>query len=94
MVFVFLPVAGRRRYARNRKYPPSTPFSEYVKPNVTYAIDAYDPWEPINRRIYIFNAIFDNFVFLPVVSRYQFVLPSFARTGINNFFNNLTDVTT
>jgi phospholipid-binding lipoprotein MlaA len=53
----------------------------------------YDPWEPMNRRIYNFNAIFDQYVFLPVVRGYEFVLPEFAQKGISNFFKNLTEVT-
>jgi phospholipid-binding lipoprotein MlaA len=47
----------------------------------------------MNRRIYNFNAIFDNVIFLPVVSAYEFVLPTFVQKGITNFFNNLTEVT-
>lgn len=39
-----------------REEPPLRPVSQYVKPYVTYPIDAYDPWECLNRRIYIFNA--------------------------------------
>jgi len=53
----------------------------------------YDPWEPMNRRIYNFNAIFDEYVFLPVVRAYEFVLPGFAQTGVTNFFNNLNEIT-
>jgi len=64
-----------------------------VKPDVTYTLDAYDPWEGMNRKIYNFNAIFDEYVFLPVVRGYEFVLPKFAQTGISNFFRNLTEVT-
>jgi phospholipid-binding lipoprotein MlaA len=52
----------------------------------------YDPWEPLNRRIYNFNAIFDEYVFLPVVRAYEFVLPNIAQTGVTNFFNNLTEI--
>ena len=53
---------------------------------------AYDPWEPMNRRIYIFNAVFDQYVFLPVVRAYEFILPNFAQKGVSNFFNNLTEI--
>ena len=91
--FIFLAGCGTAPVRKEPEIPAKYPVSEYVKPNATYAIDAYDPWEPMNRRIYIFNAIFDNFVFLPVVSGYEFVLPGFAQTGITNFFNNLTEVT-
>jgi len=93
VVFVFLTGCGTAPVRKEPEIPAKRPVSEYVKPNVTYAIDAYDPWEPMNRRIYIFNAIFDNYVFLPVVRGYEFVLPVFVRKGVTNFFNNLTEVT-
>jgi len=92
-VFVFLAGCGTAPVRKEPEIPAKRPVSEYVKPDVTYAIDAYDPWEPMNRRIYNFNAIFDNYVFLPVVSGYEFVLPGLVRTGVTNFFNNLTEVT-
>jgi phospholipid-binding lipoprotein MlaA len=47
----------------------------------------------MNRRIYNFNAIFDQYVFLPVVRGYEFILPDFAEKGVSNFFKNLTEVT-
>jgi len=84
---------GTAPVRKEPEIPAQRPVSEYVKPDVTYTIDVFDPWEPMNRRIYNFNAIFDNYVFLPVVRGYEFVLPDFAQTGISNFFNNLTEVT-
>ena len=93
VIFVFLTGCGTAPVRKEPEIPAKRPVSEYVKPNVTYAIDAYDPWEPMNRRIYNFNAIFDNVIFLPVVSAYEFVLPVFVQKGITNFFNNLTEVT-
>jgi phospholipid-binding lipoprotein MlaA len=92
-VFVFLAGCGTAPVRKEPEIPAQRPVSEYVNPNATYAIDAYDPWESMNRHIYNFNAIFDNYVFLPVVSAYEFVLPGFAQTGITNFFKNLTEVT-
>jgi phospholipid-binding lipoprotein MlaA len=93
MVFVFLAGCGTAPVRKEPEIPAKRPVSEYVKRDATYAIDAYDPWEPMNRRIYNFNAIFDNYVFLPVVQAYEFVLPVFVQKGITNFFNNLTEVT-
>ncbi len=55
--------------------------------------EIYDPWEPMNRHIYRFNANFDKYVLLPVVAGYRFVLPRFARTGLSNFFDNVGEVT-
>jgi phospholipid-binding lipoprotein MlaA len=66
---------------------------EIATPEKQQAFYIYDPWEPMNRRIYIFNAVFDEYVFLPVVRAYEFVLPNFAQTGISNFFKNLTEIT-
>jgi len=60
-------------------------------PSITYI---YDPWEPMNRRIYVFNYHFDQIVFLPVVRGYEAVVPDIGRTGIHNFFNNFEDVLT
>jgi ABC-type transporter lipoprotein component MlaA/pimeloyl-ACP methyl ester carboxylesterase len=57
-------------------------------------LDTWDPAEGMNRRIYRFNARFDHYVFLPVVSGYEFVLPQMARTGIHNVFTNFFQVTT
>ena len=91
-VFIFLAGCGTAPVRKEPEIPAKRPVSEYVKPDVTYSIDAYDPWEPMNRRIYIFNAIFDNVIFLPVVNAYEFVLPTFVRKGITNFFNNLMEV--
>ena len=54
-----------------------------------HIIDAYDPFEPLNRRIYYFNYQFDNWVALPVSNSYKFFLPQTIRTGVGNFFNNL-----
>ena len=65
---------------------------ENVVPEKQQAFYAYDPWEPMNRRIYIFNAVFDEYVFLPVVKAYEFILPEFAQTGVTNFFNNLYEI--
>lgn len=65
---------------------------QYAIPEKQQAFYVYDPWEAMNRRIYNFNAVFDEYVFLPVVRAYEFVLPNFAQTGVTNFFNNLGEI--
>ncbi|GGJ91073.1 MlaA family lipoprotein [Pseudomonas matsuisoli] len=57
------------------------------------ALDVYDPWEPVNRRIYHFNYRLDEWVLLPTVRGYERVTPRFVRSGVTNFFRNLGDVT-
>ncbi|MEQ1775787.1 MAG: VacJ family lipoprotein [Burkholderiales bacterium] len=51
-----------------------------------------DPMEPMNRAFYSFNDGLDNAVLKPVAEGYRAVLPSFARTGVSNFFANINDV--
>jgi phospholipid-binding lipoprotein MlaA len=51
----------------------------------------YDPWERLNRFNYRFNARFDEAVFLPVSNGYR-RLPSPLRSGVHNFFGNLSEV--
>lgn len=53
------------------------------------ADDPADPLEPVNRAIYGFNETADRFVLRPVAKGYETVLPSFVRTGVRNFFDNL-----
>ena len=51
---------------------------------------SYDPWERLNRYTYRFNAQFDEAIFLPVANAYR-RLPSPMRSGVHNFFDNLTE---
>jgi phospholipid-binding lipoprotein MlaA len=67
----------------------------YEAPPVTPAdapsMRTYDPWEPLNRFTYRFNARFDEAVFLPVSNGYR-RLPPPIRSGVHNFFGNLSEV--
>ncbi len=51
-----------------------------------------DPWEPFNRRVASFNEDLDDAVVRPVATAYQHVLPQMVRTGVTNFFGNISDV--
>ena len=53
-----------------------------------------DPLEPLNRAIYTVNDGLDKVIMKPVATVYKTILPQFARTGVNNFFNNLYDILT
>lgn len=55
-------------------------------------VGVYDPLESLNRSVYKFNTRFDRYVFLPVVSGYEAVMPDIAEKGVSNFFQNLTEV--
>ena len=58
------------------------------------ADDPHDPLETVNRGIYSFNEVADHYVLRPVAKGYDKVMPSFARTGVGNFFDNLFYPTT
>ena len=51
-----------------------------------------DPLEPLNRQVYRFNNALDDAILKPAATVYVTVLPSPVRTGVNNFFGNLSDV--
>ena len=53
-----------------------------------------DPFEGFNRRMYYFNAVFDDYVMLPIVDVYQFITPDIIETGVSNVFSNLNEITT
>ena len=53
-----------------------------------------DPFEPFNRSVYRFNDGLDTAIIKPVAKAYQAALPSPVRTGVSNFFGNLSDVWT
>lgn len=52
--------------------------------------DINDPFEPINRGIFAFNDAADKYVLRPVAVGYRWLLPAPIRTGVNNFFDNIS----
>ena len=51
-----------------------------------------DPLEGLNRAVYKFNDGVDNLVVMPAAGAYRDLVPDFMRTGVSNFFSNITDV--
>jgi phospholipid-binding lipoprotein MlaA len=62
-----------------------------VTPEDAPSMYTYDPWERVNRFTYRFNARFDEAVFLRAANAYRRV-PSPIRSGVHNFFGNLSEV--
>jgi phospholipid-binding lipoprotein MlaA len=54
--------------------------------------DRRDPMESLNRKIFGFNDAVDTVVLKPISTVYRDVAPEWARSGVNNFFNNIEDV--
>jgi phospholipid-binding lipoprotein MlaA len=49
----------------------------------------YDPWEPVNRKIFWFDDHLDRWVLEPVATGWSKVAPTRVRTSVSNFFDNL-----
>lgn len=56
----------------------------------TVEADPIDPHEEFNRSMYGFNEDLDQAVLKPVATTYTDVLPQPIRTGVSNFYDNLT----
>ncbi len=54
--------------------------------------DARDPLEPFNRSMSAFNSVVDTALIKPAAQAYVKVIPRPVRTGVNNFFGNLGDI--
>jgi phospholipid-binding lipoprotein MlaA len=50
-----------------------------------------DPWEPMNRKVTEFNEGVDAMLLKPVATVYKDHVPAMVRTGVANFFGNLSD---
>jgi phospholipid-binding lipoprotein MlaA len=53
------------------------------------AVEEYDPWEPMNVKIFEFNRQFDRYVLKPVAQAYNFVLPDWVQISISNFYYHI-----
>ena len=60
----------------------------------TFGEEIDDPFEDLNRDIFIFNEKLDKKLLKPAALTYRKVTPQFARTGVTNFFNNLEEIDT
>ena len=58
-------------------------------PEADPAYNPRDPLEPANRVFYRFNEELDKYLLKPAARAYLKAVPSIARTGIGNFFDNL-----
>ena len=57
-------------------------------------VDVVDPYENINRKVYVFNDKVDEYVAEPISDAYKFITPQFVQTGVANFFSNLKGINT
>jgi len=57
-------------------------------------LDPQDPFERFNRATFSFNDAVDRAIVKPVSQLYRAITPEFVRTGVANFFGNLSDIPT
>lgn len=50
----------------------------------------YDPFEPVNRKIFEFNHSLDKHAAMPAATYYKSAVPNGLRAGVHNFLANLT----
>lgn len=61
--------------------------------NATYPYEPQDPMQSFNRASFAFNEQFDTILLKPVAKGYQTVTPEFVQNRVNDFYWNLTDIT-
>ncbi len=64
------------------------PFDPFAKPGEE-TVEEYDPWEPVNAKVFEFNRQFDRWLLKPVAKGYNVVVPDIVQVGISNFFYNI-----
>jgi phospholipid-binding lipoprotein MlaA len=87
-----MPGCGVVRTQETAFIPPKRTLADIPEPEELTVIDVYDPLEPFNRLVYLFNAQFDTYIFLPVVNAYRFITPDPLADGISNFFANIREI--
>lgn len=63
------------------------PFDPFTEPGEE-TVEEYDPWEPVNAKVFEFNRQFDRWLLKPVAKGYNVVVPDIVQVGISNFFYN------
>ena len=53
-----------------------------------------DPWEALNRNVYVFNDNLDDYIVRPLTKVYEFAVPEIVRSRFSNVFANVGDVFT
>ena len=78
------PVVAQTTPANPQAAVPADEVDDYAVP-----VTVSDPLEPMNRAVFKFNNGLYDYVLRPISKGYVKVVPSPARTGIRNFFDNL-----
>ena len=63
------------------------PFDPFAKPGEA-GLEEYDPWEPLNTKVFELNRQLDRWILKPVAKGYDFIMPNPLQVGVSNFFYN------
>ncbi|MBF0201511.1 MAG: VacJ family lipoprotein [Desulfamplus sp.] len=95
IILMFIILIMPAVHAHEPPMPVKRPIHDYIDPeNPNVIKDVSDPFEAVNRRMYMFNAMLDKLVYLPVLRTYQAILPDPVEQCISNFYNNVGEVYT
>lgn len=83
-----LPALGVHAQEDQELEPLEDPLWKRVEP------ERDDPWEPMNRKIFVFNESLDRYMLRPVASGYRLVTPDPLEKGVTNFIGNIYEFNT
>lgn len=83
------PTDAELDYAALYGEPVYDPIYDPTLPEAAQMPRSYDPWEPLNRRVFAFNSAVDRGFAKPLAKVYAQVVPRPVRLGVTNFFSNL-----
>lgn len=66
---------------------PEEPFDPFAQPGEA-GLEEYDPWEPVNTKVFEFNRQMDRWILKPVATGYDLIMPNMLQEGVSNFFYN------
>ena len=55
-------------------------------------VEANDPFDDINRKVWVFNEFLDDNIAKPTAEIYTTIAPNFVEVGISNFFRNINEL--
>ncbi len=75
----------------NSIIPPLRTYEDVVKVDGPHLLEVSDSIEEFNRGTYRFNYYFDEYLFLPVVRTYEFILPDYVEDRVSNAIDNINE---
>lgn len=64
-------------------------FDPFARTDEPTGGEEYDPWEPVNTKVFEFNRQVDRWVLKPVAQGYNAIVPNPVQIGISNVFYNI-----